>query len=109
MNVSLPDLIRPKDLPLAGQINNSDYVVLDQGDAGLKRVPISALAGFFIAGTFQALATSGAEDPEGSVQASPPSMYFQIQPDGTITFNIKVTGIDTTTGWIAFAQGKPVS
>lgn len=98
---------RPKDLTATNTIADNDYLVLDRGEAGVFKVSIAQLTTFFIASTFSQLGSTGESEPEGVVIARPPAIYFQIVEDGTITLWIKVSGVDTSDGWVAFAQGKP--
>ena len=51
--------------------------------------------------------SSGDYEPEGFLQGTPPQQFFQFSNDGTVSFWIKVTGVNTNTGWICYLRVSP--
>ncbi|MHC1762919.1 MAG: hypothetical protein AB9869_01250 [Verrucomicrobiia bacterium] len=92
------EIKRPKDLTLASAVENGDYLVLDRGEAGVFKVSIAQLSAFFLAGTFQALALSGTDEPEGVIEAPPPTFYMRIT-EGVREIWLKTDGGSTAQGW----------
>ena len=92
------EILRPKDLPAAVLLADTDNIIIDQGAGGVKRIPVAVLRSIFAeAGAFAANLTGEAE-PEGQVHGIPGQVYIRIA-EGIREWWIKASGQGTNTGW----------
>ena len=67
---------RPRDLPLATTLVDSDLLVIDQGAGGVKRIPVGFVRSILSGGTYAGY-LSGTVAP-AMVTATVPGIYLRI-------------------------------
>lgn len=91
-------LERPKDLPLATTLADSDCLVIDQGAAGVKRIPVGFLRSIISGGSYSGN-LSGEDVP--AMAAGAGTIYLRIA-EGIREWWINATG--AANGWELWAK-----
>lgn len=95
---------RPRDLPVAALVADSDAVVVDQGASGVKQTTMAAIRTQMQGAVFAVgLSKDDAGDPTGRIKASP-GHFHTVETEEFVELWAKLSGVDTTDGWFLLAR-----